>query len=77
MHESVRWLITKGRYFAADHVIKRIARMNKKPNPNTRKLIEVATLHSHSDNSKDTHSVIDLFRERRMGQITLGLLFIW
>ncbi|XP_052259345.1 solute carrier family 22 member 16-like isoform X2 [Dreissena polymorpha] len=75
--ESVRWLITKGRYNAANNLINRIARMNKKPKPNTSKLIEVATLHAQSDNSKDTHSVIDLFKERRMGNITLGLIFIW
>lgn len=72
----MRWLITRGKYEAAESVITRIAQLNRKGKPDISKVIKQAAEYIRVPNSRH-HSVLTLFKTWKRARLSIALMFIW
>lgn len=74
----MRWLVTKEKYKAAEHVVERIAETNGKEIPvsDVSKIVELATEYAKTADTK-RYTFINLFTTGQRAKITLFLMFIW
>ncbi|XP_076448618.1 solute carrier family 22 member 7-like [Babylonia areolata] len=83
--ESARWLATQGRLQEAERVVKRIARMNRRPAPaaRTRRVLEhVARVEKEVGQGQGQgrgrrYTYLDIYRGWRMAGTTLICNFLW
>ncbi|XP_038077426.1 organic cation transporter protein-like [Patiria miniata] len=77
IHESIRWLVSKGRIDEAEKVIRKIAKMNKKTLPDVLFDKEDIQAETESKESVIPPSVIDLYKTPNMAVKTLNMQWNW
>ncbi|XP_052231176.1 solute carrier family 22 member 13-like [Dreissena polymorpha] len=78
--ESFRWLVSNGKVHLAQETIRKVARVNRRPEPNLTKLsvvIEKEQKEAELTKSLRVYSALDLFRTRQIRKTTLLFAFIW
>ncbi|XP_013421078.1 organic cation transporter protein [Lingula anatina] len=75
--ESPRWLLSKGRFDEVTTIAKRIAKRNKKPQPNMEKFIKAYKNETPNCEPGVKHSYWDLFRTRSLAKCTLIFSLQW
>ncbi|XP_052240294.1 solute carrier family 22 member 13-like isoform X2 [Dreissena polymorpha] len=78
--ESFRWLVSNGKIHLAQEAIRKVSRVNRRPEPNLTKLtvvIEREQKEAEMTKSLRVYSVLDLFRTRQIRKTTLLFALIW
>ncbi|XP_013421077.1 organic cation transporter protein [Lingula anatina] len=75
--ESPRWLFSQGRYEEVTAIVKRIAKFNKKPQPNMEKFIKEYEKEKEIQSHSEKYGFWDLFRTPTLTKRTAMIMYVW
>ena len=77
MPESFRWYYGHDRIEEAEHVIRIVSRVNRRPEPDMLFMKELASIGAEEIRTDRKYTVLDLFKTRFLIRITVLLALNW